>query len=474
MRPFALFLLLTLLVPLFAAADVEIAKPARLIVQPRLSEAFLKAHPDARLASVALRSCGGTPEIRRQTQIDGDREIVFDGLRAGPYELLAIVSIPENTQPIELATVDLEAGEQRRLDDILEPLVFRGRVISGDEGAEMQLSIWGDLGGRPSRSKPTGEFVILLPKAGTYSVQGVPVNARQRAIELGAIEFNDPRKPIELRVPRGVVEVTVTDRGKPARGAEVYAALQLDGDVYTGPAPRVTLDESGQARFDSLLEGRTWLIEARGGNGRIAEQTVTVRDGEPVRIALELQQPVMISGAISDSKGEPVTEARVGCLYLSADDVPRLTASERQGGGRYAVKLASAPASDIRCGVRASTIGMLTSAPSKSADFHLLPAEKSGSLVITNWRHTVRTRNTLWLANAAGDVFNLDWVGNAAGPVPAPLTIDGLPEGRWRIVRVKSMANLAALARGDAARLPDVAAFTIEPGEKAEIAIDFD
>ena len=449
-----------------------IPKGAKLIVRAQLAEKFRTAFPDARLATITLRSRKGAPEVKRDARVEGTDDIVFGDLRPGPYEMIAIVSIPESTQPIEVAMIELSAGEERRYDANIDPLVFRGRVTSGGTGVAMQLSIWGDLGGRPALSKPTGEFAILLPKRGTYAVQGYSGKQPGRAIEFGSIAFDDPRQPVELRVPQGVAEVVVTDGGKPAAGATVFAQLQLDGTFYSGPAGRVTLDDSGTARFPSLFEGRTWLFEARGENGRIAEKAIVVRGDTPLRIALELQDPVLVGGTIRDHNGAPMKDARVSCIYLNADDHPRLAGSQPEADGRYAVKLASAPSSKVRCGVRGATIGTFATAPSRTADYTLPPPEKTGTLVIKNWRHTVRTRNTLWLTNAAGDVFNLDWVGGGAGPAPAPLTIGGVPAGRWKIVRVKSLPNLGALARGTMVGLQDVETITIKAGEKTEIALE--
>jgi protocatechuate 3,4-dioxygenase beta subunit len=206
---------------------------ARVVAEPALA--------DDPLERVRLRLRGPASVIA-----DGDGHFAFTGLEPGSYRVRAI---PPGS-PSEL--LDMRAGDKVEtgttdakivVDDLAK---LTGRVVFADGSAPAQFSI--TLGGATPRwfggadgsftieGVPTGAQYVLVDGPDLVAVTRTEVTIAAPDTDLGAITVEHGRK---------VTGLVVDPNGRPAAGATVVVARQIDGDgTELVPYPRAGLEQA--------------------------------------------------------------------------------------------------------------------------------------------------------------------------------------------------------------------------------------
>jgi len=460
-----------------AVDPLKIPLPARLEIAARLAPDFRQRFPDAKIRSIGIEpSAKDEPDPRRTVDLAGDEKAVFEELRPGKWTLHALVEAASSLQPVPMQEVTLRAGEDRRMTADVEPAVFEGRVMRGDQGVAAMVG----AGDPPSptavirfaKSAADGRFTILLPAPAVYNVQVSPVGERGEPIELGEVAFNDPAVPVLVKIPEGVLDVRVKERDRAVPGVMVTARLRSMSATrgITEVTRTGRTGAAGTVRFESLSEGR-WLVEARRAeNETISRSAADVTFREPASVELNLAPVSAFGGIVHDAGGAAVSDAQVDCFFLGPGAIPQSARATTDPTGAFTFDLAAPPPNTLYCGVTTTdgAIAAWITPPTATADF-VLPAE-TAALVISDWGTRI-SRDVYWLVSSDGRMYGLSWAAAKIGQLWAPLVIPRMPAGSWRIVRADSIAQWVTLATNGGNALPAVSEFRLQPAKATTLDI---
>lgn len=456
---------------------LAIPQPATLIVAPRLAADFRTRYRDAKIQSITIDPLGTVrSEERRSASLNEAGEAVFERLRPGRWQALVLIQAAGTMQPLPLDPVELASGDSRLLDDVLEPPVFEGRVVSRGEGVYARVA-FGDPPGPESLTRSmntdrSGRFAMLLPKTGTYRVSVMALTQDPQLVELGELQLDDPNVPVTIELPQGTLRVRVRDDEKPLANSNVTATLvRTTSYGHVAETVRsVKTGADGEARLESMLPGR-WLIQATdAASARRGETVAEVRFGESSDVEITLERSSALRGVVRHPDGSPAAGATVACLFVGSSRLPQGARVDAGADGRFEIELSTPPPAALQCGVTTAGGQIATFRLNPSADVDLtLPADVA-SLQIADWGRELN-RDLYWLVSSDGRAFNLSWAAAKLTGAWAPLAIPRAPAGSWRVVRAATPEDRIRLASGAAATLPAITAFRLESGTSETIRI---
>lgn len=300
--------------------------PAKVTITPRLSSRFRDLYPKARIAAVVLQPEPANDRERenRNDSLDEHGSVTFLNVRPGRWQLRVVVDTGEIAQPIDAEPFDLAAGDDRKVEPEIEPLVFAGRLVAHDLETQWTLAISDPAGmsgiRRRVRVRLDQTFGVILPRRGMYGVTARAGEAGED-IDIGDVEFTDTEQPVTIVVPEGSVVVKVRDHGSPAP----LVALTLSGrrESHDGVRDLIRHDESdseGVGRFIHLPQGR-WVVRAMTTDHRVAEKAFVIDASAESQVELDLQPAAAIRGNVRDVGGQrlDVKEAFGEGLVSTAD-----------------------------------------------------------------------------------------------------------------------------------------------------------
>lgn len=446
---------------------LAVPEPATLIVVAKVDEAFLARFPAARVVTVMARPADPerTSEQRQQHTVQSNPETRFDRLRPGRWLVNGVVSAGGTYSPFDIADVELKAGEERRVEAMIEPNVFDGVVTSGGTGLAAKVMI--EDRGRVLyfNTDPTGAFRATLQERGTYRVAVARLSAQGNIIPIGDVAFTDPGRRIEIAVPAGgSVTVRVRRADRPVPAAVVWISRRdTTGRVEQLTNRGGTTNDAGETSFEDLVPG-AWTFSIRDtAERRGAENTVVVESGKKLVVDLDLTPTAAIEGTLRDLGGTPVPRARVECLFAGPGGSPDLATADSDAEGAFAIALIRPAPPSALCSVVGSmgTVDAFRATPGQRVQLSVRGA--AGQLRIADWPR-YRNPDALWLVAQDGRAIGMRTVSAKLGQFGAPLTIPALAAGVWRIVRVDSSPQWRALMNGMGWSLPAVAEITLRAG----------
>jgi hypothetical protein len=443
---------------------LRIPKPANLIVAPKLDPGFVADFPEGYILSLFLEPLDDGAE-RRSAPVEGSHRVEFSRLLPGRWQLGAIVTTGRGSQPVFGEQIEVDAGDSKEMEALIEPLVFRGRVSGGIPDLTGNIVILSSRRSDPAPSVPlsaSGEFVAILPRRDTYFV-GVAPRSKGGVIWVGNTPFPDPSQLVEIKLPQGVIVARVRADGEPLAGAMVAARTQhqpttdvplIASPVKTGP--------NGEARIEGLLPG-PWVAFVLG-EGQ-AQKKVIVSNAEVVHANLEVKSGLPITGTVMESFGAPVPGAKVTCLLPGQDGVPYARLAFTGHDGSFDVKDRVASRSTVLCSVTSFS----------GAQGYRVVAGEHARLVLPANPATLRVRSLpaldrfsgLWLVSRDGRVIEVSaYVPSLPGAVT--LTIPALAPEAWKLVRVSSPSEWMGLSIGGGT-LPGIVDVTLTPNERKTV-----
>lgn len=453
---------------------LPLPEPAKLTITPRLSKRFQDLDPKAVIAALVLETDGREEGTRtpRSDGLDERGSVVFSDIRPGRWIVRAIVTSADQSQPIDAMDVRLAAGENRTIEPVLEPLIFHGRLLVAEVLTRTSIGIadprrWNGIR-RRIRPLPDGTWSAILPRTGMYDVTVQLGDPTSGEIDVGELEFSDPGRSVDIRVPQSSLVVAVRKRGEPEPGAAVTLRLRREAPetrardfVRSGVA-----DTQGNVRFAHLPVGR-WLASATGGNKHAAENTAVVARDTESGVQLDLQPTTHVAGVVRDATGRPAPAAAVECFFAAPTGLASQRA-ETDADGRFTLELVSAPAL-LRCTAisRDRVVGVYVVRPSATIDL-TLPAV-GAAIRLADWSEHVPASD-LWLVAADGRVANVTAMAAKASRGGAVL-IPHFPPGFWKVVRTRHADEWSMIANGMIGSSEVIAEVRLEPGRVEEITV---
>jgi hypothetical protein len=250
--------------------DLLLPRPAQVVLRV---EPGIISNPEEfklRLNAYHLPSCGLPPQ-RLSEQPEGvtfqqDRRMV--DIPPGRSRL-SIQGLSPFGGAFSAAIVEEElfSGQTSFIEVTVRGSLYRGLVLRGQQRARARLEFFPLAGaGLPGSSIPTvyadheGLFEVLLPEPGSYRVRA-QLSSVQAVMDLGEVEFQDPDKIVEIKIPDSEISGRVVDpEGRPVSPAAVIAVLEDQvhlQEIETG----ATVSEGGEFLLRGLVPGR-WRLSA--------------------------------------------------------------------------------------------------------------------------------------------------------------------------------------------------------------------
>jgi len=453
---------------------LPVTEAGQLTVIPHLEASFKSENPKAEIAAVVvLPEDGGKADMKTVELNANLQEAVFPGLKAGSWKVVALVSVNDLTQPIDVEVLKIEDGDKKKIEPEIKLLVVSGHLTSRGHGVAASIQFTDPPGpgaiSRRVRSAQDGSFRTILPRPGYYGIAA----RRQLAdpdVELDPIQIERSVYDLRIELPEGSLSVRVFSDGTPAADVQVTASmlgdsreqnqlLRLSRTARTNLAGEVVLDE---------LQDGTWLVRARGKDEKVAEKTTEIAAARPASVRLDLDGGSTLQGSVFDSTGNPAGTATVNCIYSANDGIPRIGSAETDSWGKFAIHFPKPAPERLQCGVATAdgAIGTFVTAPVDDGRWSLPSA--TAALTLTNWSDR-GNRDRYWLLGADGGLFDVSWAARKLGTLDGPFTIRKVPAGAWSIVRADSAGAFSMIAGGGAGALPKIAQVRFGAGEHREI-----
>jgi hypothetical protein len=446
---------------------LRMPKPASLIVEAKLDPGFIEQFPGGHIETLFLDPLDGANE-RRTEKVKESNRFEFRRLLPGRWQLGAIISAGRGFQPVLGDQIEIKAGETRKTEALIKPLVFRGRVSGNITDLSGNIDVLGAKRADivPSvEVSPSGEFVAILPRRDTYFV-GVRPRSTGQMIWVGNTPFVDPSQPVEIKLAQGVIVARLRAGGKPLDGAMVMARMEhqpsTDLPLIAWP---VKTESNGEARIEGLLPGNWVVFVSKKGQ---AQKSVTVSNTEVAYADLEVTSGLTITGSVIETSGAPVSGAKVTCLLPGPDGVPYMRVAFAGDDGSFDLEDRVPSRSTVLCGVTsfsgAQGYRVLAGEPARL----VLPANPA-SLRVTSLPAMDRFSG-LWLVSPDGRMIEVSsYVPRLPGAVA--LAIPALAPEAWKLVRVSTPAEWMALTTGGGALAP-IADVTLTPDERKTVDLE--
>ncbi len=447
---------------------LRMPKPANLIVEPKLDPGFLEQFPGGYILSLTLDPLDGAAERRTAEGVKELDRVEFNRLLPGRWQLGAVVTAGRGFQPVLGEQIEVKAGETKKMEALIKPLVFRGRVSANLADLSGNIDI---LSATRSDSVPSvevsssGEFVAILPRRDSYFV-GVRPRSTRQMIWVGNTPFADPSQPVEIKLAQGVIVARLRAEGQPLAGAMVIARMQHQPTTdFPLTASPVKSGSDGEARIEGLLPGE-WVVFV-SGKGQ-AQKRVTVSNTEVEYADLEVTSGLAITGSVMETFGAPVSGAKVTCLLPGPDGVPYMRVAFSGYDGSFELIDRVATRSTVSCGVTSFS----------GAQGYRVLAGEHATLVLPANPATLRVTSLpaidrfsgLWLVSPDGRMIDVSpYLPRLPGPVA--FTIPALAPEEWKLVRVSSPSEWMALTTGGGA-LAAIVDVTLRPDERKTMDLE--
>ena len=300
----------------------------------------LPAAPRGARVTRRIVSATGTSEAAEADVLDGGAYRI-EGAPTGVVQLRAIVETPGGMWSSRELLVELEPGEERRVDlDLSTPLPVQGQVRLDGRPLGGAYVVFELPGGAPvsTRTGEDGAYAVELPGPGSYRVR-VHSEHESAAHQQSVHEIDGPRTlDLDLRAREVRGRVVAAGSGEPIAGALVslraagggLAVLRLS-ETMTGPSGQFVLHGVGAEPAE--------IVAAAAGFGQHAvalsadettEVVVELEPAEPLRVMVVetgSEVPLQAHLEVRDAAGTPLpTRAE-----LLADGTHELTLAP----GRY-------------------------------------------------------------------------------------------------------------------------------------------
>jgi len=441
--------------------------PATLVIDAKIDPAVLARFPSATILAISATPSDPVREAERKQRDDPEGLPTLQRLHAGSWQISAVARVGSSWGLFDLETVDIEAGEVKRVTTTVKPNVFEGRVTAGGKPVHSKVTV--DLDGNPIGfiTDENGLFQAVVAHPGVYSVWAARLSNQGNVMPLGDVAFVDPTRRIELELPGGSnVTVNVTGAGSASAGSLVVSMSRLyeSGEPDSFSERGRLVDGAGRVRFEDVSPG-TWTFAVKDrASGKSAKRSITLDGSGDQTVELELGEGASIRGKVRDLRGVALPMAAVDCIFVDATGGPSRSAALTDSSGNFEIELIEPAPRSVMCSAFGPNRGVDGFRLQRGEENLLTLPGSAGTLQIADWRE-VANKERLWLVSSDGRAVSL---GAAARRVSAPgssLNLAGLGAGQWKVVRADTMQSLLALANGLGSALPLVSEASVKPGQ---------
>jgi hypothetical protein len=452
---------------------LAVPEPATLILDARIDEAFFARFPTARVVALRLQPFDRHRQTETQQLVPADEPLRIEPLHPGRWLVTGVVHVDGSYAPVELDDLELKAGETRHLEKRITPNVFEGIVLEDGTGVEAKVTI----GSRPEEilafnTGGDGTFRALLPRKGTHRVSVSRLSAQSNHMPVGEVSFDDPSRRVEIVIPKGAsVTARVRKGDRPVPHARVWISRRDSAGVVD---PIITrgreTDSSGEAKFDDLTPG-VWNFSAKLDHRQgSAEKSISIASDEDQTIDLDLEPGAAIRGTVRALGGAPLPRARIDCIFVGATGNPDRASDVTDVDGAFDIELTAPAPPAAFCGITGPTgsVDAVRLATGQSSEI-TMPGS-AAPLRIDHWESVVDP-DAWWLVAPDGRATSVRSVATKLGQLGSPLTIPAMAAGQWMLIRVESLSQGLALARGLGATIPAVDETSLRAGVPGTIQI---
>jgi len=282
------------------------------------------------IAEFAGGPAGGVAEVIAQPRGNTDPNQVYstsstsgsfaiDGLPAGTYDVN--LSLPGYvSQTVAGVVVAADGSADLGTISFVPTATIAGTIVSNDPNVpandELVVAMQGQVQVASDTSDASGDFSISGLPPGTYNLEVLEASSFSVNPAVSVTAGQSISGATILVNPGGIISGTVVD----SANSEPIAGISVEASGPNGATLITSTDAQGTYSFGGLATGAYEVYLLLSGSESETSVTVSAVNGPSVTANLKLGYVATLSGTLSDSNGDPVTDGVVN-LYLSGQSV---------------------------------------------------------------------------------------------------------------------------------------------------------
>lgn len=314
-------------------ADDSASTPQRVMLTEAVTRVRLELEAAGRISVTIVDEAGQPVPTPKVSLVRGAESEPIVQRKAGTGELVVlgpvahgqytVIAEADGHQPAELP-VRVDRGETQVELVMMRGTYIRGRVLDEYGRPAPRISVLVLPTGETVLADENGHFSVTVASPGFYELQ-----AHHSDWGGGEAKVTAPAEGVELHLePKAGLRVTVTSDGRRLEGADVLLWVERSA-TWRNDRPS---GSDGIVLMRGMPPGTYSMVASHRDHLMSKIETVTLRDGELIDIAVTLEKGEVLSGQVTDELGAPVSGASVSAMPRGVE--PALT----DASGRFELR----------------------------------------------------------------------------------------------------------------------------------------
>lgn len=457
--------------------SLELPSPASLTVHLQVPKDLTEHGVSALAVDAAAVEGSQWPKLQTLHARISQGTATFDDIPPGKWRIRALGRLEGSTlSPLGAITAEVTPGSHLTVDLPVDSNLYHGVVTLRGEPVRGDLTLRHERGATAqARLTDDGRFAMILAQTGVYQAQlsQRPGDGDLPYVTIPRIDITSNEHDVVIAIPEGRISGRVVDaNGNGVANASVRATGTQIGESVQGVEGETHSTADGTFVLDGLSDG-TWAVEARQEKRRTTPIELALSVGQQFDgVKLILSEAAKLTGQVTTTAGAPADGVLVILDRLGDAGFAGPLFARTGADGQFSIDISESLLGQLLDLKLRASDSSVASERLRATDPLLVQLPPTGSVRLSTGKDSITALMTVFVADD-GSNLNVAFCHPkvAESGDGRTLTIPHLAAGHWRYVEARTPADVGRIMRGEAAVLPALASFSVQPGVTAEVNV---